>query len=286
MSFQKSLQVIRIQALSIFTLSIIVSLFATSSLVSLDRSPWLGNVYEFEGQISEERTSSNTINTTHGDKSKHLHNNITRANLRLTSSPELSEEIELSFNEMQQRSYGFDVMKASLRKLWLNDVTGDRVSLTTGLVFSLANGSHLHNLSSQNHGDFEGEVNFAIGKEFGFKENSYFKTWALGLVGAANQGSPWIGGELHLQYVAREVHFIDLFLKAEKGFGEKKLHPHTSFKSWGQMDYQYEDLGLGYTYRKEALGSIYAQVARRLHAHFCPKNTLSLEIGIIVPFSF
>jgi hypothetical protein len=269
-----------------FSLALVSLSLCMTHAEAIDRSPWPGNLLEFDGEISQEHTHSDKLATKRGTKHKDLRNNITRLSIMATPLPDWSGELEASFNKSQKYSYALDAIKVSVRKQWFNDIAGDRVSLTTGVVLASPYSKHLHDLSSDNHGNLEGEFNVGIGKEFLIEDTSYNRAWTVVYVGHALEGSPWLGASFHVERILADTHFFQLFLNAEKGYGHKKLTKHTDFKSWSRMDYQYEDIGFRYTYQMEGYGNIYGLISKRIHARFCPKNTTAVEIGLIIPFSF
>jgi hypothetical protein len=260
-------------------------LLQAAPLPAMNRQPWLGNLYEFEGAIVQEHTHSNTVSTTHGRQHKSLHSDYTKALLSVTPSTHIHAGIELDLAKTQKKGYGFDSFKAAMCYSWLNDIAGDAISLTTGLRASVSTASRVADLSSINHGICELEANLAIGKEFGYSGNGFYRAWTAGFVGSAGKGSPWIGAECHFERVIHDKHYMGIFLLAEKGTSSHKLSKHTHFRRWASIGYEFEDVGVRYAFKEAWLASAYIQVAKRIHAHFCPRNSWSVQIGITIPFS-
>jgi len=264
-------------------------LCAVSALQAEEFQPWLGNVYEFETKALYEFAESSKVSLAHGDKSRSLHSNLFQASLGFTPHPEWDVAVDLSFAETTWRDFGYDRTKVAFRHLWLDDVTGDDlVSLTSGVSLSLQQNHFLRDISLIRHGSFETLFHAALGKEFDFTEKSYYRAWAMGAIGVANQGSCWAEGKAHLNWIYDETHFLDLFAGLEKGYGNKKLHSVSkyNFPGYAHLDYHFGDIGLRYDYQITTLGKIYAQVKRRICARYCPKNQVAVEVGINIPFSF
>lgn len=270
---------------------ILACLVTSSTLLGLDYSPWLGNIYEFEGNFSLEADQSQKVNTLRGNKKKHLHAEFAKATLGFTFDPEWSGEVELQGVKATHLSATIDSARIFLRRSFLNDIAGDPFSLTAGISLGLVNRKILHNLSLFNHGQIDGEAQFAVGKEFGYfgnreEQKSYFHAWAGAFIGTARKSAAWIRGEAHLETILKETHFFDLFLHDEKGLGSKKLHSIHNFQGYSHIAYEALDLGISYRYKAVGYGSLFGQVKRRLYGKFCPRDTAFFELGIIVPFSF
>lgn len=259
--------------------------FQVTSFSAVSRQPWIGNLFEFQGSVSQSHTQSHSINTRERNKKKALYSDMTTMKLSAVPMEQLSVALELDFTKTKSHHFGFDAFKASARYDWLDDVAGDAISLTTGIATSFSTASRIADLSSQNHGVAELEVNSAVGKEFGYSDSGFYRVWAAGFAGIANQGSPWIGMECRLEKVIRDSHFIALFLQAEKGLSPGKLSKETCFRRWASIGYEFEEVGVRYSFKKYALGTAYTQVTKRVHARFCPDNSWSFQIGVNIPFS-
>ncbi len=245
-------------------------------------------MYEFEAKAGYEFAQSTKVSTTKGTKERSLHSNQLIASLGFTPHPEWDAELDLSFAETSWHDFGYDSTKLAIRYLWLNDVIGDPVSLTTGISLAVQQNRFLNDLSLVRHGSFESLFHAACGKEFGFSENAYFRAWVMGAIGVANQGSAWSKGLAHINWIYDEAHFLDLFFGIEKGYGNKRLHSASRhhFPGYAHLDYHFADIGLRYDYQLTSIGKLYAQVKQRICARYCPKNTTALEVGVDVPFSF
>ena len=260
--------------------------FAASTACASEYAPWLGNVYEFEAKGIYEYAHSNKLDTAHGDKSHTLHSNLLKAGLLFTPHPEWDLELEAGFAETTKHSMNYDATKLAVRHSWLNDLTGDPISLTTGVTLGLQQEKFLRDLSLIRHGPFEALFHASAGKEFGYSDAQYYRAWVMGAVGVANQSSAWTKCEAHLDWIVSETHFVDLFLKAEKGHGNKRLLLHKHFHGYSHIAYRFADIGLRYEYCINSVGSLYVEAKKRLHARFCPEGLYALEVGFDIPFSF
>src|SRR5207249_3886291 len=144
---------------------------------ALQKTPWLGNLFEFEGSIVQEHTQSHELDTKEGTHHRSLHSDLTKAALHFTPQIDLSVEAELNLAKTQDHDFGFDSLKGSVRYLWLNDIAGDIISIITGAQASISPRARVADLSSQNHGVLELETYASFGKEFGYSDSGFFRTW-------------------------------------------------------------------------------------------------------------
>lgn len=257
----------------------------SSQLLSVESAPWLGNWLEFEGSLYQKHTQARHVDTTHGAKKLFLHSEKTVCALEFMPLTDLSCSLELDLAKTQEKAYGFEALKTGVRYNVLDDLTGDLVSLTPGVSFSLSTPSRIKDLSSTERAVFEGNAFLSCGREFGYTDDGLYRAWAMALVGAGSSGSPWASGEVHLEKEISEKHTFDLFFTAEKGFSSHKLHHVHDFQSYSRLGYRFEEVGLKYTLKEIALGSFYIQGTKRLGARYCPKASWSIELGFMIPFS-
>ena len=258
---------------------------AMSQLCGLQVTPWLGNWLEFEGSLYQKHTESKKVDTTHGTKHEYLHSEKSVCSLEFMPLEDLSTELEFAAAKTQRKGYGFEALKAQVRYNLLNDLVGDPVTLTTGLATSISTPSRIRDLSSTEHAVFESDARVACGREFGYSDNGFYKAWAMGLMGVGSSGSGWVAGEVHVERELYDRHHFDLFLTFEKGLSSHKLHHIDDFHSYSRLGYEFEEVGFKYTLKEIALGSLYLQYAKRLHARYCPRASWSVEVGFLIPFS-
>ena len=260
-------------------------LVITHGVYAVQSEPWLGNWLEFEATLDQSYTKSNSVDTTHGAKHHKLHSNKTHASIEFMPSVNMSVELELDLASTQKKSYGFDTFKTQSRYRVLNDLTGDPITLTGGLVMALSTPARVADLSSTQHGVFETDAYISLGRQFGITDNSYWKAWGLVNSGLASSGSPWLGAEVHVGRAWHEEHCIDVFFRAAKGLSDGRLHHVSHFHSWSRIGYRYTEAGLSYTLKKVGYGSLYVEASKRLSAQYCPKDTLNICLGVLIPFS-
>lgn len=255
-----------------------------SSLYAIDRYPWMERVLELEARTTQEYTHSSTIDGKEGTFDKRLYNNVTTLAALVTPWATINTEFDLSFNQTQKYDFNLDAFTIAARRQWMNDRVDDLVTVTTAAALCIPYWGHLRDLSSQHHGKFEVELSCSVGRELAVSQERYWPLWAAFYCGQSLEGRPWLGGELHCGFVCHQTHRVDLFAAAERGLGTDRLKESTHFLSWSHMHYEWVDLGMRYTYDNDRLWSAYAALASRVVAHLCPKNVLSIEAGLVIPF--
>lgn len=258
---------------------------AALPLSALEYSPWLGRVYEFESRLTYANAASRKIDLDHQTRHQHLCANLLTAGLLLTPAEDLSTEFEFTGAKTRDHSFMLDSTKACVRYLWLNDIPGDPVSLTTGASIAYVPTKALHDISLMHHGSFEAVFHAAVGKELDFHENSFFHPSLIVFLGVANRGSPWTALELHLEKAFSERYCLDFFLHGEKGFGSKALRSVHDFQGYAALDYRFLDAGVAFKYTIPPFGSLTLSAAQRLKGVSCPKDTTSVELALLIPFS-
>jgi hypothetical protein len=245
-------------------------LFAPS-LFAFEKAPWLGNVYEFQSREQVETVVQ-------GSKGQRL-----QAGLLYTASEVLEMEGVGELSRTSSRHFDFDSLGGNLKYLFFNDVLGDPVSLLGGFDVRGTSSKVLHDRIFIHHGPLEACLHLSVGKEFGFFQNGYFRTWLYAGCSDAVKSSPWANLEAHLEMLIEEQHKCDLFLMFEKGFSSCQSHSH--FSSYGHVRYSFLDLGIKYSYTIASFGSIELQLKSRLLREGCPKRLTSLSLDFLYPFA-
>lgn len=262
--------------------------FFSLSLFATQLAPWFGNVYEFEPTVSYLHFHSRKIDMDEKTRHHRLWGNIETFSLMFTPMPEVSTEFEISGFNSREHEFGLEKTKGTARYLFLNDVAGDIVSVSSGISTSFIPRRSFHDISLMHHGYYETEIHGAIGKEFGFLgiSNFFSRAYFVSLLGVAERGCPWVREEAHFEELFQDICSLDLFCKAERGFGKHQIHHIHHFKGYGEIHYRTIDLGLGLNYNIDDFGLLYAKGLYRVNAKNAPKELYAFEVGLDVPFSF
>lgn len=250
-------------------------------LEATDYTPWLGNVYEFEWRNSLLYQSYPGIAVgAHLQKNQQsdLFYSLSLAN----SLPDFGLEIEMNIAKTHRQNFDLDHLKMNARTVWLDDIAGDPVSLTTGICLSKAFWSSLKDLSSFHHGLGEAELFVSIGKEQVLKADKIIRYWMTTGIGCAERGSPWV--HLDLSSQARwGNHQWEPVIKSLWGLGNNKLSSHH-FKGYGAIDHRSIDISLKYSYLINFFGETSLEYSYRVYAYNFPAHTHRATIQLLYTF--
>jgi hypothetical protein len=260
------------------------SLSATSS--GIDKSPWLGRVFEFEAKGIYEYEKSSQVALEHEKKRSHTHANKVGAGLVFTAPTNWDIALQLQACETEKHCFAYDSTKVQVRNVLLDDLVSDPISLAVGVECSLQQKPFLKDINLFHHGNFESLFFTSIGKEFEYREARYLRTWAMAGVGVANAGSSWTRTEAHVTAEITQNQTFDLAFDFECGNGHKKLTSPHHFPGYSHLAYHFSDIGLVWRFQFQELGSLCVEAKKRFQARYCPSNTTSLLIGFDIPFSF
>ena len=195
-------------------------------------------------------------------------------------------EFEVILADTRHRHFGFDSAQATLRNLWLDDVVGDPVSLSTGITVIQACQESLHDPSSFHHGKIEAEAHIALGQEVACMASWTKRWWAVGALGCADVGSPWVRGDLSWESLSCDQrHLWRIFTRTLWGMGQKNFHC-SRFKGYGPINHQSIDLGIRYTYNFDIWGLLALEYSYRPYARNFPQYCSRLLATYTFPFGF
>lgn len=238
----------------------------------IERQPWIGNYFEFEWRNTLLYQTYPTI-----AEGTHLVRHSS-SDFFLTTSlsnaldPQFSVELEATLAYTRRQQGGMDNFRLAGRYVWLDDIAGDPMSFTTGLVLTQSFVASLHDISSYHHGRSEAELFLSFGKENPLDVKWNSRGWGVLGIGIAERGSPWLRGDLTWEYRLCPQHEIKLFTHTLWGLGSKELHPRH-FHGYGSIDHQSIDLGLGYTYLIDYFGLFSFEYSSRVYAKNFPAQT-------------
>ena len=255
-------------------------------LTASSQTPWVGELFECEAQISQSRQESKQLDTTRGTISKRLHNDMTKAYLGCAFTTEDEIALELSCAKTVKKSYNFNAAKFRYTYQPLHDLQYDPISLSVSAIFSLSPRARVRDLSSQNDAPLEGALQVALGKEFGFTKSGFLRTWIRGAAQANFPGSPSLLADGRLEYILHKNHTFGLSYDMQKGMSSKKLQSAESFSSWSKIGYMFQEIGAHYSYKKTGYGTLLAQVSKRFYAKYAAKDSHHISLSLIIPFSF
>jgi len=264
------------------TSTILWFLIFPSLAMSIDYSPWLGEMLVFDWR--------NTLlyqNYSEIDSDNHLKNDSAN-DLFLTTSLSTSVldfglqiEATQAFTHRQQGS--LDNLGATLKYVYWDDVAGDPFSITLGLSLIQAFRWSVHDISAFHHGKAESELFVSVGKETACLDEWTYRWSSTAALGLADVGSPWLRFNWEYEYKWPEEDVWKVFCHTLFGLGDKSLNQYH-FNGYGAVEHQSVDLGVSYTYLSNYLGKICFHYSRRLYAKNFPANTNLFLIEIFYDF--
>lgn len=254
------------------------------SLAATQYLPWLGNLYEFEWRNS--LLSQYYPHLASPSCCRHYSSN----DLFVTSSlcnaidTNFALEGELTLAHTTRQSWGVDNFRLSGRYVWLDDVAGDLITLTTGAVLTQSFVPSLNDISSFHHGRSEAEIFVSFGRECSHGQPLWdSRMWGMLGIGFAERGFPWIRTLLAYEQRFCDCHEFRYMIETLWGLGHQRLCPHH-FHGYGPIQHQSIDLSLRYTYLIEYFGALNIDYAYRIYARNFPERTQCVTIMLTKTF--
>ncbi|MBB65100.1 MAG: hypothetical protein CMO81_08555 [Waddliaceae bacterium] len=255
------------------------------SLTATERLPWFGNDLEWEarGAFAVQWYDRVDVN---GQKIHHSSfDTLQKLSIALSPEPEWSGELEAVFASSDSRSWGADSLKAMGRYLFMDDIIGDLISLSSGLSITLPTGDAKRDLGRRHHSSLELEGHLALGKEISsgrYWNARFFNIFALA---QGVCGYPRLNIEGGLEFNHKDQHQIGLKGEWLCGLGSHDLPMQLEdFRGYHKIDHHSFDLVCYYQYWWEYTGYWTAEWVCRLDAKNAPKDLNRLQISFLYPF--
>ncbi len=255
-----------------------------SFLAATETMPWFGNAFEFEVRSGVGYSSYNKIDSLQGAVGPGSDNYQAYASLAISPLDRWSAEVELHFIDTSIRGAGIESGRLTGRYLWLDDLSGDVVSLATGVTLIGSADASTHDPSTFQVDNFEMEAHVAVGREGSNGPSWNWRVWQVLAVGYAFSDCPWLRSD-----TAFAVNFDDqqearLFLRGLLGLGGDPYDSTKVFRGYGCIDHHSVDLGLRASHLFEGVGTLSVEITRRLIAENYPKQATALVIEFFYPF--
>lgn len=270
--------------LSGWFLGCILAVQAPCVLQALDLKPWFGNPFEFEVRPKYVYQNFNKVNTAAGDLSYASNDHFVSLDVGMAIFGNWDAQVEVVAAQTRAHSFNFDCARIMGQYLWMDDVIGDPVSLTTGITLCQATTISLHDLGSFHHGKFEGELHVAVGREATCGSTWSSRWWVIGGLGLADVGSPWWRLDGVMEYQVCRGQYLEAGLYSLWGLGHSPLTGVTGFQGYGPIDHRSVDVGVAYIYRFDIWGSLKLGYRRRLYARNFPERVNYAIIEYLFPF--
>ncbi|MDN3506206.1 MAG: hypothetical protein P0S96_03150 [Simkaniaceae bacterium] len=252
---------------------------------ALEEKPWFGDCLEFHLRPLYEYNFFDKVDNAVPSQKGTFNTHVLAFGLDTTVPDTWNYELELEFADTTPVSFGYRSFAMQVRKLWLDDVCGDCVSLTTGLSYRDASTRMRKALSTPYHARANFELNTAIGKEWSHGCYWNFRAYGVFAVGQGTEGSPWLRGDFFLWYNICDCHQFSLFAKSYWGLGDKTTVPIDNFKNWSRIGHQSIDIGGSYRYGLGVWGWLRFDYLYRPYARSYPEQVHFFIFSLDFPFS-
>ena len=255
-------------------------------LISVENQPWFGNVYEFDltGRYTYSYYHRVPDAITQLDQTSEDH--TLYFDLEFPPSPYWSLDADIHFADTPRQAFSFSSTALQLRYLWLDDIIGDPISLTSGFSCRYTCRRSLKDISCPSHRDFDFQAHFAMGKEFDKFEFWRYRIWGYGGLGIANEGSPWMRAILSFETNHKDRNILGVFLFGEHCFGKKIKLNIDHFCGYGRIRSKYISIMVRYGLRINEWGTLRFEYTRRILAKRCPADVNRFAMSFLLPFSF
>ncbi len=255
------------------------------SLFGLEIEPWFCDTWEFTFTPSYTYGRFHTVQNGHPQLNKPFNENLLTFDLEVSPSPNWDLDADVEFADTTVQSMGLRSGALQARYLWLDDVMGDAVSLTTGISARGVSSRSLKDISSPYHFHTNFEVNTSIGREWAQEFDWHVRLYGFGALGMANSGYPWVRGSVMFEGNVHDSHRFGIFAESYVGFGNQEQVHTNRFNGYADIRHRNIDAGLKYTYAFEIWGQLSFAYTRRLYARSFPENVNFFTISYMLPFS-
>lgn len=261
-----------------------ILLLLPTLVIATDFKPWFSRDFELQPRITARYQSYPFISTPYGKKGCSADDYFFDFSIG-GAALGYSVEIETIVADTPRQAPACDQVRLTARRLVLDDVGGeDPFSMAAGFTVIQAFRSSLHDISSFHHGQIEGEMHVAIGKETAWRNLWMTRWWGVLGVGIADRGSPWVRANLVWDKNMCNQSFVRLFMNTLWGLGGNNIRHTRHFSGYGGIGHQSIDLGARYTYLFESAAELSIEYAKRVHARNFPGRANLVQISFLYPF--
>jgi hypothetical protein len=256
-----------------------------SSGYASEYAPWFPPPWEFQGRVSYLYEQVEKVRSPQGSFRAPSNNSSIQLSLDVTCWPYWNVEGEVFLTRTSDIDFAYEAALFTLRYAWLDDISGDCISLITGATLSFPVDRFLHEFSFDYHGNANAEFHATVGKEWARCEDWLLRLWGLGGLGIANRGSPWVHGLGVVECKPFSCLAGGLFSEAVYGLGHQAIIPDVPFEGYASINHQAVDVGGYVTYDIRYLGTLTLLGWYNVHARNFIERYWGGGISLLVPFS-
>jgi len=257
-----------------------------ASLAAFEEKPWLGNQFEF--YLDSSYSYSRFTKVAQPVKQlKHPFNaNLLSFDLGFCPVDGWEVAFEAEFAATTKQCFGRRSLAGMLRTRWLDDIVGDPVSLTTGVIARMTSHNSLRDISCPSSARWDVELHSAIGKEWSSGADWSMRLYGIGAIGQGSRGSPWTKAKAAFGIRQSVSSAWEVYSLGYWGFGNKNKVNISHFHGWGSYNHSSVDVGAAYIYCLEVWGNLRLDFFYRFYAYVYPKGLIGGAITYHLPFSF
>ena len=251
----------------------------------MEEKPWFNELLEFHFLPQYSYNFFDQIDRSQPKFKKTFQTHVLNLGLDVTVPDTWNWEVELEFADTTRVDWGYRSTALQVRKLWLDDVAGDPISLCSGFVYRDSSSRMRRAFSTPYHARANFEFNTALGKEWSQGPCWIFRTFALAAIGQGTKGSPWFRGDLFFLWNLQDCHAFRLYMQSYIGIGSKETVKTKHFNGWANIAHRSIDLGASYAYRFGVYGSLRFDYLYRVFARSYPEKVNFFYFTYDFPFS-
>ena len=254
-------------------------------LLTTEYAPWYGRYLELYPKITYRYQTYREIDTPAKDLFYKSNDQMLDASIS-SSYDVYALELEVFSADTKAHTYFFDSVRLTARYQLTDDVIDDPFSSTIGVNFNQVSTKGLEDIGLFHHGQVEGELFIAVGKEFAPKDFWVKRSYAVLGLGAGDHGSPWLHGILAFEKKFCNSQKIAFSLEGLFGFGDKNILTTKDFHGYGAIAHRSLDLKCSWEQFIAQTNALFKiEGAYRLFAYNYPKNAFNLYMSITYPLS-
>ncbi len=265
--------------------SIVLGVVANSTLCALTEMPWFQTPLEFVGRLVVNPSFFTNVKNGYNPTHYHSTNVLAEAALLVPILPTVDVEAEITLLRTSKYPFGFESVALQGRMLFLDDLSGDPISLDVGFNIRIVAAQRLHDVATPYHNLANFELTSAIGKEWQWRENWLARSYLVLGLGEANKGYPWTRFYLRGEVELVSQLALNAFLAGYFGLGPRNNVNVSHFSSYALIQHQNVDIGAGLSYFFKVYGELSFMYAYRLFAHAFPDKYQSFRLSYSIPFS-
>jgi hypothetical protein len=264
---------------------LIVFLCLFSSLGALQRKPWLSPIWEFELDTSYTFSRYHHFSEAKKQIERPANDQLFYVDLGVAPAADWSVDVDFEVADSPRRPFGFQSVAAQYRKLLLDDVIGDPISLTTGISCREVFSKSVKDVNSPYHSYVNVELNASMGKEWEDPPYWRMRSYLFTALGMANRGAPWVRLYAAWEHNQKDEQQWKLFAEGYVGFGHVHEVNIDHFHGYASIHHRSIDVGIAYRYLFLLWGSLSIEYAHRVYARSFPAHVNFFTVRYRLPFS-